>query len=69
MAESDLATEFRKVANLMALRAVDGKSKSEAAVILSLSGFSTKDIAGLTGTTEGSVRAALSQQRKRAEKE
>lgn len=65
MSEQDLvASELRKIANLLALRQVADLRKGDAAMILSLAGFSTKDIAALIGTSEGSVRGLLSIARK-----
>lgn len=59
-----LALEFRKVARLLALEAIDGKTKSEATVLLNIAGFDNAEIALLIGTSEGSVRAMLSQSRR-----
>jgi DNA-directed RNA polymerase specialized sigma24 family protein len=68
MPESDTATELHKIANLLALRAVEEKSKGEAAMLLAACGFATKDIAALLGTSEGSVRGLVSQGRKKTDK-
>lgn len=65
-AQDPVAAELRKIANLLAIREVRDLKKGEAALILSLSGFSNKDIAALIGTSEGSVRGLLSIARKRA---
>lgn len=60
-----IATELRKIANLLAIRQVQNLKKGEAALVLALSGFSNKEIAALIGTSEGSVRGLLSAARKR----
>lgn len=62
--QGDIATELRKIANLLALRQVADMKKGEAAFALALSGFSNKEIAALIGTSEGSVRGLLSIARK-----
>jgi DNA-directed RNA polymerase specialized sigma24 family protein len=65
--ETDVvALELRKVANLLALRQIDGLSRGEQARVLSLAGYSNAEIAALTGSSEGSIRAMLSQGRRRA---
>jgi DNA-directed RNA polymerase specialized sigma24 family protein len=62
--QGDIATELRKIANLLALRQVADMKKGEAAFALNLSGFSNKEIAALLGTSEGSVRGLISIARK-----
>ena len=62
--QGDIASELRKIANLLALRQVTDLKKGDAAMVLSLSGFSNKEIAALLGTSEGSVRGLLSVARK-----
>lgn len=68
MESSDTAAGLTKIANLLALLLIRDMSKSVAAVTLSSAGFSTKEVAGLLGTSEGSVRALASQVRRRAAK-
>jgi DNA-directed RNA polymerase specialized sigma24 family protein len=63
--QESIAAELRKIANLLAVREVRNLKKGEGALILSLSGFSNKEIAALIGTSEGSVRGLLSAARKR----
>jgi DNA-binding CsgD family transcriptional regulator len=63
--DGDVSAELRKVANLLALREMDGKNKGEQARLLSTAGFANDEIARLVGISEGSVRAHLSQGRKR----
>ena len=66
MSEQDpVAVELRKIARLLAIQQVHDLKKGEAALILNLSGFSTKEVAALLGTSEGSVRGLLSIARKR----
>jgi DNA-directed RNA polymerase specialized sigma24 family protein len=43
-------------------------TKSNATSTLASAGFNTKEIATLIGTTEGSVRALISQSKKKLEK-
>jgi DNA-directed RNA polymerase specialized sigma24 family protein len=62
--QGDIAVELRKIANLLALREIAELKKGEAAMLLSLSSFSNKEIAALIGTSEGSVRGLLSIARK-----
>lgn len=67
MTESQaVADELRRIARLLALRQVEKLTKGEQTRVLSACGFSTKEIASLIDTTEGSIRAMLSQGRKRA---
>ena len=58
-------TDFRKIANVLALLLVKDMNKGGAAQVLRRCGFSNKETAALTGTTEGSIRGFLSHQRKR----
>lgn len=58
-----------KVANLVAMLLIRDMNKSAGAAVLASSGFTNKEIAGLLGTSEGSVRAFLSQAKKKAEKQ
>lgn len=62
--QGDIALELRKIANLLALHQVTDLKKGDAAMVLSLSGFSNKEIAALLSTSEGSVRGLLSVARK-----
>lgn len=63
--DSDVSAELRKVANLLALSQLEGKNKGEQARLLSAAGFANDEIARLVGISEGSVRAHLSQGKKR----
>jgi DNA-directed RNA polymerase specialized sigma24 family protein len=62
--QGDVATELRKIANLLALQQVRDLKKGEATTLLNLSGFSNKEIAAILDTSEGSVRGLLSIARK-----
>lgn len=62
---SELAGEVRKLVNILALGLITDKAKGESAAILSAVGLSTKEIAGLLGTSENSIRALLSQSKKK----
>jgi DNA-directed RNA polymerase specialized sigma24 family protein len=64
--DSDVARELRKIANLMALRRLEGLKKGEQARVLFAAGFSYSDIAAVTGMSEGSARSHVSQGKKRA---
>ncbi len=66
MESNEVADELRKIARLLALKQVEKFNKGEQARVLSVCGFSTKEISTLIGTSEGSIRALLSQARKRA---
>ncbi|MDL9979036.1 sigma-70 region 4 domain-containing protein [Microbacterium candidum] len=57
-----------KVANLLAVLVVKDMNKSTAAAVLATAGFSNKEIAGLLGTSEGSVRSFISMAKRKAEK-
>lgn len=57
-----------KIANLLAVLMIKDMNKSSGAATLSTAGFTNKEIAGLLATSEGSVRALISQARKKAEK-
>jgi DNA-directed RNA polymerase specialized sigma24 family protein len=63
--EADASTELRKIANLLALRQIEGKTKGDQARLLNAAGFGNDEVARLVGITEGSVRAHVSQGRKR----
>lgn len=63
---ADEVTDTAKIANLLALLLTRDMSRSAAAVTMQSAGFSTRDIALLTGSSEGSVRAMLSQARKKS---
>jgi predicted transcriptional regulator len=63
--DNEVSVELRKVANLLALRQVEGKNKGDQARTLNAAGFANSEIARLVGITEGSVRAHLSQGKKR----
>ena len=63
--QGELASELRKIANLLAVQQVKGLKKGEAAVLLSTAGFTNREIAVLVGTSEGSVRGFLSAARNR----
>ena len=69
MSSEAVAVELRKIANLLAFRETKDLNKGERARILSTAGFSNKEIAALIGTTEGSIRALLSQACKKAAEE
>lgn len=62
--QGDIVVELRKIANLLALRQVGELKKGDASTVLSLAGFSNKEIAALLATSEGSVRGLLSIARK-----
>ncbi len=68
MATPDDSGALDKIANLLALHLTQEVTKSAAVATLASAGFSTKEIAGLVGTTEASVRALASQARKKTEK-
>lgn len=60
--------ELAKIANVLALLLIKDQSKGEAAMTLQACGFSNKQISGLTGSSEDSVRAMISSgKRKRAD--
>jgi DNA-binding NarL/FixJ family response regulator len=61
----DVAAELRKLANLLALIQIEGKNKGEQARMLHTAGFENEEVARLVGITEGSVRAHVSQGKKR----
>lgn len=60
------STDLAKIANVLALLLTKETSKSATATTLQSCGFSNKEIAGLTGTSEASIRAMLSQSRRKA---
>jgi hypothetical protein len=63
--DGDVSTELRKVANLLALRQMEGKNKGDQTRMLNAAGFANEEISRLVGISEGSVRAHLSQGKKR----
>lgn len=62
---NDETRDLRKIANLLALLLTKDQAKGAAAATLSACGFTTREIAALTGSSEGSVRAMLSAGRKK----
>jgi DNA-binding NarL/FixJ family response regulator len=54
-----------KIANVLGLLLTRDMNRSSAVTTLSACGFGTREIAALIGSTEGSVRAMLSQSRKK----
>lgn len=62
---SEEAGDLAKIANVLALLLTKGQSKMATAATLSACGFTNREIAGLTGSSEGSVRSMISQGRKR----
>lgn len=64
-----IAVELKKIARLLALEQTRQLAKGEKAQLLNACGFSNKEIASLIGTSEGSIRAMLSQGRKRESNE
>lgn len=62
---SDETGDLAKIANVLALLLTKGQPKSATAATLSACGFSNREIASLTGSSEGSVRAMISQGRKK----
>ena len=57
--QGDIASELRKIANLLALRQVADMKKGEAAFALNLSGFSNKEIAAQLTTSEDTVKGQV----------
>jgi len=64
----DESSDINKIANLLALMVTQDMARSTAATTLQACGFSNREIAGLTGSAENSVRAMISQARKKTEK-
>lgn len=65
MDDDRVLIELRKIANLLALGEIANTTKGKAARSLAKCGFSNAEIAVLLDTSEGSIRALLSQARKR----
>ena len=68
MANLDLAegikTELRVVQRLLALSLIDGKKQRDQIRLLAAAGMDRHEIAGLVGTTAGTVSVAISNLRK-----
>lgn len=62
----DETTDEGKIANLLALMVTKEMSRSQTVITLVSCGFTTREIAALTGSAENSVRAMISQARKKA---
>lgn len=60
-----MARELRKVANLLAVRQLEGLNKGEQARLLNAVGYTNPEIAAMVGISEGSVRAHVSAGKKR----
>jgi DNA-directed RNA polymerase specialized sigma24 family protein len=67
LAAGDLssAEELRKIGNVLALLLVRDMSGPQKILTLNICGFSNREVATILGVNEGSVRTALSRQRKR----
>jgi DNA-binding NarL/FixJ family response regulator len=59
------SSDLNKIASLLALIVTKDQPKGVAALTLSACGFSNKEIAALTGSQENSVRAMISQARRK----
>jgi len=59
------AVELRKIANLLALRFTSDLNRGERIYHLATCGFTNKEIAAITGSSEGSIRGFISQYRRR----
>jgi len=66
MEADSAARELRKIANLLAVKQIEGLNKGDQARLLNAAGFSYSEIAVLTGISEGSIRGHVSQGKKRA---
>jgi DNA-directed RNA polymerase specialized sigma24 family protein len=62
----DDTSELAKIGNLLALLLTKDMPKGATVLTLHSAGYSTKDIASLTGSAENAVRAALSAARKKS---
>jgi len=58
-------TKLDIMIRLLASRAVEGRSKTEAILVLGVSGLETDLIAEIVGTTPGTVRARLSEAKRK----
>jgi DNA-directed RNA polymerase specialized sigma24 family protein len=67
VSDDPMLSELKKIANLLAQRELAAGTKGQAAAVLARCGFSNREIAALIETSEGSVRALLSQGRKRVD--
>lgn len=63
---SDDNNDLGKIANLLALMVTQEMTRSTTVTTLAACGFSNRDIAALTGSAENSIRAMLSQAKKKA---
>jgi len=61
----DESSDLAKIANILGLLLTREMNRSATVTTLHSCGFGTREIAGLIGSTEGSVRAMLSQSRKK----
>jgi DNA-directed RNA polymerase specialized sigma24 family protein len=62
---SDEESDLHKIACLLALLVTKELPKSPTALTLNSCGFTNREIAALTGSSEGSVRAMISQGRRK----
>ena len=58
--------ELKKIARLLAMSVVEGKSRTEQILALTEAGFSPKDIAELLHTTPNTVSVAIYQNQRRS---
>lgn len=65
METDSVARELKKIANLLAMKQLEGLNKGDQARMLNAAGFSYGDIALVTGMSEGSIRGHVSLGKKR----
>lgn len=65
----DDASDLGKIANLLALMVTQDMARSTAATTLQACGFTYKEIAALTGSAENSVRAMVSNAKRKSSSE
>lgn len=66
MENESVARELRKIANVLAIKQLEGLNRGDQARLLNAAGFSYPDIAALTGMSQGSIRGHVSLGKKRA---
>lgn len=64
--KEEILTELRRITKLLALMVTKDQIQRDKIALLSASGFQSKEIADLLGTTPNLVRAVLSDIRKKA---
>jgi hypothetical protein len=66
MENESVARELMKIANMLAIKQLEGLNRGDQARLLNAAGFTYAEIASVTGMSQGSIRGHVSLGKKRA---